>query len=84
MSSLNTQSFIKVLLVVRDFCFWAVWAAGPVLKKKLLADYEQLLMFSGAKKMNVLNKGPQDWVFRLGTNVNKSVFQFQLTLKNPY
>jgi hypothetical protein len=22
-------------LVVRDFCFWAVWTAGPVLKKSL-------------------------------------------------
>ena len=31
--SLNTQFCIKGLLVVRDFCFWAVWAAGPVLKK---------------------------------------------------
>ena len=29
--------------MVRDFCFWAVWAAGPVLKKKLGANYEQLL-----------------------------------------
>ena len=33
--SLNTQFCIKRLLVVRDFCFRAVWAAGPVLKKKL-------------------------------------------------
>ena len=33
--SLNTQSCIKGLLVKRDFCFWAVWAAGPVLQKKL-------------------------------------------------
>ena len=31
--SLDTQSYIKGLLVVQDFCFWAVWAAGPVLKK---------------------------------------------------
>jgi hypothetical protein len=30
--SLKTQSCIKGLLVVRDFCFWAVWAAGPILK----------------------------------------------------
>ena len=29
--------------MVQDFCFWAVWAAGPVHKKKLGADYEQLL-----------------------------------------
>ena len=28
--SLNTQFCIKGLLVVLDFCFWAVWAAGPV------------------------------------------------------
>ena len=41
--SLNTQSCIKGLLMVLDFCFWAVWAAGPVLKKKFWADYEQLL-----------------------------------------
>ena len=33
-SSLNTQSCTKGLLVVRDFCFWAVWAARPVLKKR--------------------------------------------------
>ena len=32
--SLNTQSCIKGLFVVWDFCFWAVWAARPVLKKK--------------------------------------------------
>ena len=41
--SLNTHSCIKGLLGVQDFCFWAVWAAGPVLKKKVGADYEQLL-----------------------------------------
>ena len=41
--SLNTQSCIKGLLVLWDLCFWAVWAAGPVHKKKLGADYEQLL-----------------------------------------
>ena len=29
--------------MVRDFCFWAVWAAGPVHKKKYGTDYEQLL-----------------------------------------
>ena len=34
--SVNTQSCIKGLLVVQDFCFWAIWAAGPVLKKKIL------------------------------------------------
>jgi hypothetical protein len=38
--SLDTQSCIKGLLVVRDFCFLA---AGPVLKKKVWVDYEQLL-----------------------------------------
>ena len=48
--SINTQLCIKGLLVVRDFCFWAVWAVVPVHeKKKLGADYEQLLMFSGSK-----------------------------------
>ena len=52
--SLNTQSCIKGLLVVRDFCFWAIWAAGPVLKKKLVwlwATFEGgFFMFSGPKK----------------------------------
>ena len=38
--NLNIQSCNIELLVVRDFDFWAVWAAGPVLKKKLGADYE--------------------------------------------
>ena len=33
--SLNTQSCIKGLLVIWDFCFWAVWAAGPIHKKKV-------------------------------------------------
>ena len=33
--SLNTQFCIKGLLVVRNFCFWAVWAAGQVHKKKV-------------------------------------------------
>ena len=33
MPSLNTQSCIKGLLVVLDFCFWAIWAARPVHKK---------------------------------------------------
>ena len=33
--SLNNQFCIKGLVVVWDFCFWAVWAAGPVLKKNL-------------------------------------------------
>ena len=38
------QSKYPVLpLVLRDFCFWAIWAAGPVHKKKLGANYEQLL-----------------------------------------
>ena len=36
--SLNTQSYLKGLLVVLDFCFWA-----STIKKKLAADYEQLL-----------------------------------------
>jgi hypothetical protein len=33
MPSLKTQSCIKGLLAVRDFCFGDVWAARPVLKK---------------------------------------------------
>ena len=33
--SLNTKSCIKRLLVVCDFCFWAVWAARPDHKEKL-------------------------------------------------
>ena len=31
--SLNTQSCNKGLFVARDFCFWKVWAAGPVHEK---------------------------------------------------
>ena len=31
--SLNTQSCIKELLVVRDFCFLAIWTAGSIHKK---------------------------------------------------
>ena len=53
--SLNTQSCIKGLLVVRDFRLWAVWAAGPALEKKLgqlWATFEGgFFMFSRAKKM---------------------------------
>ena len=46
--SLNTQSCIKELLVVRDFCFLAIWAAGPVHKKKFGAYFEGgLFMFLG-------------------------------------
>ena len=41
--SLNTHSCIKGLFVVQDFYFWAVWAARPVHKKMLGADFEQLL-----------------------------------------
>ena len=43
MPNLNTQSCIQGLLVVWDFCFWAVWAAMPVLKKKSIMNYELLL-----------------------------------------
>jgi hypothetical protein len=51
--SLNTQSCIKGLLVVQDFCFWAIWAARPVHKKqglgRLWATFEGgFFMFSGA------------------------------------
>ena len=52
--SLNAQSCIKGLLVVWDFCFLAVWAAGPVHKKKLGADYEQSL----ANMNEIENLGP--------------------------
>ena len=49
--SLNTQSCIKGPLVVRDFCFWALWAARPVHKKvggQLWATFEGgFFMFSG-------------------------------------
>ena len=54
--SLNTQSCIKGLLVVRDFCFWAVWAAGPVLKKKvggqLWASFECVFFYFFRVKKN--------------------------------
>ena len=48
--TLNTQSCIKGLLVVQDFCFRAIWAAGPVHEKKLGADYEGVIFqFFGVK-----------------------------------
>ena len=52
--SLNTQSCIKGLLLVRDFCFWAVWAAKLVQKNivgRLWATFEcSFFMFSESKK----------------------------------
>ena len=53
--SLNTQSCIKGLLGVQYFCFWAVWAAWLVLKKKvggqLWATFEGgFFMLLGSKK----------------------------------
>jgi hypothetical protein len=52
--SLNNQSCIKGLLVVWDFCFWAVLVAGPVLNKRLgrlWSTFEGVFfMFSGANK----------------------------------
>ena len=33
--SLNPKSCIKGLLVVQDFCFWAIWEVGLVDKKKV-------------------------------------------------
>ena len=54
--SLNTQSCMKGLLVVRDFCCWAVWASGPVLKKKwgLIMSIVWVVFscFQGQKKLN--------------------------------
>ena len=43
--------------MLRDFCFWAVWAASPVHKKKLGADYEQLLraFFSCFRGQTIFN-----------------------------
>ena len=57
--SLNIQFCIKGLLVVQDFCFWTVWAARPVHKKKLGADFEHLWrpffhVFGVKKNENVL------------------------------
>ena len=52
--SLNTQSCIKGLLVVRDFCFWAIWAvgaAGSVHKKKLGAFEGGFFMFLGSENV---------------------------------
>ena len=43
--SQNTQSCIKGLLVVQDFCFWAIWAARPVLK--IFFDYVIICYFWG-------------------------------------
>ena len=39
---LRAESVLETL-VVQDFCFWAIWAAGPILKKKTWDHYEQLL-----------------------------------------
>ena len=41
--SLNTQSCIKGLLVVWDFCFWGFEQPGQYIKKKLGTDFELLL-----------------------------------------
>ena len=51
--SLNTQSSIRGLLGVQDFCFWAVCAAGPVMKKEgpIMSNFEgSFFMFLGSKK----------------------------------
>ena len=56
--NLNTQSYIKGLLVVRDFCFWVVWAAGPAHKKSWEPHYEQLLraVFSFLQVQKIFKK----------------------------
>jgi hypothetical protein len=39
-------------LVVRDFCFWAIWAARPVTKTKFWVTFEGVFfMFSGAEQI---------------------------------
>ena len=53
--SLNTQSCIRGLLVVRDFCFGPFRQLGQYRKKRVWADYEQLFRvvfscFGGQKK----------------------------------
>ena len=65
----NTQSCNKGLLVVRSFCFWAVWAAR--LKKvwgRLWAIFDGSFFMFWGSNVNVLHKGLllQEWVFRLG------------------
>ena len=40
--SLNTQSYIIGLLVVRDFRFWFVWAARPILKISLILEFDDM------------------------------------------
>jgi hypothetical protein len=42
---INTHSCIKELLVVKDFCFWAIWAAGPVVKKWVNHEQHFFFMF---------------------------------------
>ena len=54
--SLNTQSCIKGLLVVRDFCFWAVWAARPVQKNKL--EHVQAIKREQVSQNSKLKKKP--------------------------
>jgi hypothetical protein len=55
--NLNSQSSINGLLVVQDFCFWAVWAAGPVLKKKIgpiMSNFWGRFFHGAKKKLNFL------------------------------
>ena len=50
----KSQNSKKRLLMVQDFCFWAFWATGPELKKKLgllWTSFEGgFFMFSWAKE----------------------------------
>ena len=68
--SLNTQSCFKGFLVIRNFCLWAFWAARPVLKKEIWANYEQLMRaffscFQGQKKIYI-------FFFKQAVSVQKS------------
>jgi hypothetical protein len=59
--SLNTQSCIRGLLVVRDFYYWAIWAARPVLKRKVSGStmsnfWGLFFQFLGAKKWQIFYK----------------------------
>ena len=64
--SLNTQSCVKVLLVVQDFCFWAVWAAEPVKSRGPI-----LCVTSSKKSLHVSYKITSLIIFTLSETKNE-------------
>ena len=67
--SLNTKSCINGVLVVQDFCFWAVRAAGPVHKKSwapILSNF-----WGQFSKCECTGTPPLTWFFGPGKNLVK-------------